>query len=465
MRRERCSKLTNSTAPVWVIQDSVNARMPRFFFEGTDLLLALDPACWNAITMNPGYAGRSDLPDNLVVLYRPMAMMCPNYAMIAEIRLYSFGFDAARSLSIKATQALRLSSEQLSAERHYDFGMRAVGSVLNACGALKRRQPTENEDVVVKKGVMDVNLPKFTTADIPLFLGILSDLFPGLVMPEQDYGNLEWAMGEQAKKMNIQLVPSFKEKVILLYEMFMCRHGLCICGNANAGKSMALHCLAGAMTRLNKKYGLPEEAAELDPPQFSAEKIEVYSLNPKSVKMGQLYGDFDPVSLEWTDGILAIIFRRCAEDPSPNRKWVVFDGPVDAIWIENMNTVLDDNKKLCLNSGEIIKMSAVTTMCYEVGDLQEASPVSCKALPFCCGSTAFLSKTLPFRAVPLGQATVSRIGVVFMEPHALGWECSVQSWCVPAAAAAAAAAAAGRYKATHSTAIEIATQYCLPYSC
>lgn len=381
------------------IQDSVNARMPRFFFEGTDLLLALDPACWNAITMNPGYAGRSDLPDNLVVLYRPVAMMVPNYAMIAEISLYSFGFDNARPLSVKATQALRLSSEQLSAERHYDFGMRAVKSILNAAGALKRREPQSNEDVLVKKAIMDVNLPKFTSADTPLFVGILSDLFPGLVMPEADYNNLTEAMVEQAKKMNLQVIDSFKEKVILLYEMFMCRHGLCVCGAANSGKSSAIRCLAGAMTRMNKKYGLPEDAAELDPPQVGAEKVEMYCLNPKSVKMGQLYGDFDPVSLEWTDGILAIIFRNCAEDPSPNRKWVIFDGPVDAIWIENMNTVLDDNKKLCLNSGEIIKMSAVTTMVYEVGDLQEASP-----------------------------ATVSRIGVVFMEPQSLGWQCSVDSW-------------------------------------
>ncbi|KAG6609727.1 Axonemal dynein heavy chain [Phytophthora cinnamomi] len=394
---------------ILTINEGKKAGVDKFLFEGT--FIKLNASANVFITMNPGYAGRAELPDNLKALFRPCAMMVPDYALISEIRLYSFGFAQARSNARKLTQVLQLASEQLSSQKHYDYGMRAVNSILVATGALRQQlgnDPFWTEDKIVLRSVQDVNLPKFTSDDLPLFRGITSDLFPDVLLPLPDHGALLRHIDETCVRgiavvpdVNVPLEckPEFKMKVVQFYETVQVRHGLMIVGTTGSGKTCVVHSLATAMTSCyTEEIELQEENGTKGAPTLQ-QRVNIHTMNPKAITSGQLYGNFDENTHEWSDGVLACTYRNCARDTSPELQWVMFDGPVDAVWIENMNTVLDDNKKLCLMSGEIVKMTDRMRMVFETEDLEEASP-----------------------------ATVSRVGMVFLEAKVLGWEVLVRTW-------------------------------------
>ncbi|CAM9519636.1 unnamed protein product, partial [Chrysoparadoxa australica] len=367
------------------IVNALSAHKPSFMFMGT--MVKCNPTTGIFITMNPGYAGRTELPDNLKALMRPVAMMTPDLAMIAEVMLAAEGFRESRILALKTVTLYNLMTQQLSKQDHYDYGLRNLKAVLNMAGSLKRADPNMNEEAILMRALRDMNLPKFICDDERLFRLLLGDLFPSLELPVSEYGALQVCIESELESKGLQKHPFLIMKIIQLYDSQLTRHCNMLVGSTMAGKSVAWKTLMNAKTSLSK------EGKEGFMP------VTPFLINPKSITLNELYGAYDLATFEWADGILSTIFKSCAEDERPHEKWIMFDGPIDALWIESMNSVMDDNKILTLINGDRIPLTNTMSLLFEVEDLAVASP-----------------------------ATVSRAGMIYQDVDEMGWRPFIASW-------------------------------------
>ncbi|AYU77362.1 dynein heavy chain, putative [Leishmania donovani] len=432
------------------ITTAITQRQTFMKFEGHHIKLHTNFGVF--ITMNPGYAGRTELPDNLKALFRPVCMMIPNYALIAEIMFYAEGYGKAQSLAAKMIRLYSLASQQLSKQDHYDFGMRAVKSILVLAGRLKRADPDSDEELLLVRAIREANLPKFLVDDRHLFMALLHDFFPTIV--EVAPASVSEVILSEAKRflteelvhtspsspeaqMRLQPTKGLLFKTQQLFDTLMTRHGLMLVGHTMTGKTTVRDTLASVLTRLGRVLDMtPAPGAEggdsgngnpgakgglaatrrhtlaasmraLDArcqSYFTATHATV--CNPKAISMTELYGDVNPLTREWQDGVFSAMVRELVKQSAAQhgraatRHWVIFDGPVDAVWVENLNTVLDDSKMLCLVNGERIRIPDTISLLFEVQDLRVASP-----------------------------ATVSRCGMVYVDEECVdgGWSPLLQS--------------------------------------
>lgn len=363
---------------VKTILDGIKMQKTIFNFMGE--IIKLTPTVGMFITMNPGYAGRAELPENLKALFRPCAMVVPDFALICEIMLVAEGFREARILARKFISLYNLCKELLSKQDHYDWGLRAIKSVLVVAGSLKRGDRLRPEDQVLMRALRDFNIPKIVTEDVPIFQGLIGDLFPALDVPRKRDTEFEAVVEKSAKDLGLQPDYGFILKIVQLEELLAVRHSVFVNGFAGTGKSQVWKTLFQTYQNQNRK------------PYYN-------DLNPKAVTNDELFGVINPSTREWRDGLFSVIMRGQANIGGTGPKWIVLDGDIDPMWIESLNTLMDDNKVLTLASNERIALTKEMRLLFEISSLRTATP-----------------------------ATVSRAGILYINPQDLGWNPFIKSW-------------------------------------
>nr|XP_042114676.1 dynein axonemal heavy chain 14 isoform X2 [Peromyscus maniculatus bairdii] len=438
---EVLSVISSQLLSIKVAKDSYSVR---FLLDGKEVRINM--SCAVFITMNPRYSGRAELPGNLKSLFRPVAMMLPQYTLIIEVILFSFGFKSSRSLSGKLVNLYSLADKQLSKQEHYDFGMKTLKTVLIMAEKKKRECKCDklseaDESLVIIEAVQEASLSKFLPEDVPTFESITEDFFPGkaIFLATDQLGFQHW--------------PPQKEQIIQLYNQLQACIGVMLVGPTGGGKTTVRRILEKALVILPVAAILSVKEMQSDSKFIGKKgKVEVCVLNPKCVTLGELYGQLDINTMEWNDGLLSAAIRnyvhistadyskkdgdlklksritnisnvfqvdfsttadidnsvfmkevekgvKVTETHDFDWQWIVLDGPVDTLWIENLNTLLDETRTLCLANSERIALTNKIRMIFEVDSLSNTTP-----------------------------AIVTRCAMVFMDPVDLGWKPYINSW-------------------------------------
>ncbi|KAM6338976.1 LOW QUALITY PROTEIN: dynein axonemal heavy chain 11 [Podargus strigoides] len=322
------------------------------------------------ITKNPGYVGQTELPENLKALFRPCAMIVPDIELISEIMLVPEGFIDACLLARKFITLYTPCRELLSKQVNYD-GLRAIKSVLVVAGSLKEDKNRPEDEVLM--ALRDINLPKIVTDDVPVFTGLISDLFPALDVPRKRNLKFEQMAKQSTLELFLQPEESFIHKVVQGEELLAVHYSVFVIGNAGTGKSKVLKVLHH--TYLNMK-----------------QKPVWNDLNLKALTADELFGFTHHATQEWKDGLLSSLLREQADITHEGPKWLVLDGDTDPVWIESLNTVIDDNKVLTITSNERVPLTPSMQLLFEVHHLRAATP-----------------------------ATVSRAGILYLNTQDLEW--------------------------------------------
>ena len=358
--------------------------------------MPLEEGCSGFITMNPGYIGRAELPESLKALFRPITVMVPDRQLIMENMLMAEGFVEAKMLAKKFASLYYLLEDMLSPQTHYDWGLRAIKSVLVVAGSLLRAEEGQDESDVLFRALRDFNIPKILAADMVIFMGLLGDLFIGVDPPRKRDMEFEKVIEQCTEEMGLTVEDDFTLRIVQLSELLAIRHCIFLMGVTGGGRTEVYRVLAKA---IQKGVNLPEAQIVNDYLRScNKTKVVIRDINPKAISTQEFYGYVNLSTREWKDGMMSYYMRELATIPDEDPKWIILDGDLDANWIESMNSTMDDNRLLTLPSNERIRLLPHMKLIFEIRNLKFATP-----------------------------ATATRAGIVYVSEK-LQWYNMIQSW-------------------------------------
>lgn len=342
------------------------------------------------VTMNPAskeYGGRSKLPHNLKQLFRAVAMSVPDVGLIGETILYAEGFKHANIVGRKVVEVYQLSKQLLSPQQHYDWGLRALKTILRHGGQLikiekKEGRPVDlNVEIRLMIGALKINtLSKLTATDAVRFKALINDVFPGVDAEDIDYKELEAAIRSAIDDLKLLQSDVQVAKILQLHEALNQRMGVVVVGPSGCGKTVMLNVLHLALKKLGQT-------------------VVRHVMNPKALEREKLLGYMDHDTREWFDGVLTYSARQVMKESLSTHSWIICDGDIDPEWVESLNSVLDDNHLLTMPNGERIKFLDNVNFVFETHDLQFASP-----------------------------ATISRMGMIFLSEEDIDIRSLLKAW-------------------------------------
>ncbi|XP_076166258.1 dynein axonemal heavy chain 7 [Ptiloglossa arizonensis] len=342
--------------------------------------LNLNPTGHICTITNLGLFKYCNLPDNLKTLFRTVSMMTPDIRRIVEVELFAAGISDSKVVASKLITLYKVLSEQLRCESCNTFNACSAKAVVRTIIYLKRSFPDENETMLLLRSIIDVHLPKLCTIDILFFKNIVHNIFPDIVLLPPNYTIFLNTLEMICKSKSLYIHNVFKLKIIQIFEIMYIHQAVMLVGDPFVGKTEILNVLIDVLSSLHKQTI-----------EFGA-NVKLETIIPGVSNADQLFGHFDEKSKIWKDGICSKVFRSFSENNSTDRKWIVFDGPLNDVWIESLYTVLDTNKALYLTSGEKINAADSVSIIFETMNMVKISP-----------------------------ATLSRCGIIYIESQSIDW--------------------------------------------